>query len=254
MTTPLFGAYFQCYKNPFATYKVLESFRKFYPSCSIVLCSDNGYDYTKMAEYFNCIYYHRAKNMWLIYEDCAEIDKGANGNHIPWAKELLQHMKTVFSLVKEDYILWLEDDLGINHMLLDPFSNDINGFNPNKFTEDIKKALSIHYPHIDPFSTYTWSGGGGSIFNKHTMLDCLNNETIINDILIHWRGYNLTSNIVCDYLLSLLVLLNKGTIGPLNGVRDGPRDYIDMSITIQHQYKHYYGHDMPNELSYLVNK
>ena len=63
------GAYLQCYKNPYATYKCLESFRKFYPTSTVVLLSDNGYDYSKMAEYFNCIYIHSDENLVLIYDN-----------------------------------------------------------------------------------------------------------------------------------------------------------------------------------------
>ena len=63
MQTQEFGAYLQCYKNPYATYKCLESFRTFYPDNTIVLLSDNGYDYTKMAEYFKCIYIHSNENI-----------------------------------------------------------------------------------------------------------------------------------------------------------------------------------------------
>ena len=252
--TPQFGAYFQCYKNPFATYKVLESFRKFYPTNSIVLCSDNGYDYTKMAQHFNCIYQHRVKNMWLIYSDCTEIDKGVNGAHIVWAKEVLQHMQSMFSLVKEDYILWLEDDLSINHMISDTCSNDINGYNPNQYWTNMKMELSKKYAHINPSNKYTWSGGGGSIFNKNTMLHYLKNEEIIDDILINWTNYDLTREIVCDFLLSLIVHLNNGTVGALNGMQDGARDIIDMSLAIQHQYKRYYNVTIPDELAYLVDK
>jgi hypothetical protein len=62
------GAYFQCYKQPYATYKVLESYRKYYPTETIVLLSDNGYNYEKMAKHFNCIYIHDTINTHLIYK------------------------------------------------------------------------------------------------------------------------------------------------------------------------------------------
>lgn len=254
MTTPSFGAYFQCYKNPYATYRVLESFRRHYPSSTVVLCSDNGYDYTKMAEHFNCIYHHRTKNMWLIYGKCEEIDKGKDGEHIPWAKELLSHMKSMFSLIKEDYMLWLEDDIAINHPISDPCINDINGFNPNTYWENMKVQLSKKYTHIHPLKDYTWSGGGGSIFNKKAILHYLDNEPIINDILMNWRNYDLTSNIVCDFLLSIIVHCNCGTVGSLHAVGDGPCNEIITSLAIQHQYKRYYGVPMPSELSHLVKE
>ena len=64
-----FGAYFQCYKNPYATYKCLESFRKFYPESTIVLLSDNGYNYSEMAKKFNCIYIHEMTNLPFIHNN-----------------------------------------------------------------------------------------------------------------------------------------------------------------------------------------
>jgi len=57
------GAFLQCYKEPLATYKCLESFRSFYPDSSIVLLSDNGYDYSEMAKHFHCIYIHSNENI-----------------------------------------------------------------------------------------------------------------------------------------------------------------------------------------------
>ena len=66
MKTQEFGAYLQCHKNPYATYKCLESFRKFYPDNTVVLLSDNGYDYTEMAKYFRCIYIHSDENIVFI--------------------------------------------------------------------------------------------------------------------------------------------------------------------------------------------
>ena len=251
--SPNIGAYFQCHKNPFATYKTLESFRNYYPTNSVVLVSDNGYDYTEMAKYFDCIYVHRTQSYPLIYDYCNEIDKNINGKHISWVFELLSNIQTNFSLVKEDYILWLEDDVIINGQFDDPCNYDINGFNPNQYWNTMKNALSEVYPIIDPSKTYTFSGHGGSIFNKPKILEYLTNNVIINDILINWRKYNLTSNIACDFLLSLLVHLNGGTVGSLNGAADGPWNEIIPSIKLQHQYKKYYGVSMPNELSYLVN-
>jgi hypothetical protein len=56
------GAFFQCYKQPVATFHALSNFRKSYPTSTIVLLSDNGYNYTKMAEHFNAIYIHANEN------------------------------------------------------------------------------------------------------------------------------------------------------------------------------------------------
>jgi hypothetical protein len=60
-----FGAYLQCHKQPLATYKCLESFRNNYPDSTVILLSDNGYDYSEMANFFGCIYIHENENIWL---------------------------------------------------------------------------------------------------------------------------------------------------------------------------------------------
>jgi hypothetical protein len=56
------GAYFQCYKQPCATFRSLALFRQSYPKGTIVLVSDNGLNYSMMANFFNCIYIHDKVN------------------------------------------------------------------------------------------------------------------------------------------------------------------------------------------------
>ena len=51
----MIGAYYQVYKQPFATYKTLEAFRKVYPNAPILLVSDNepAEEIAKQAGYNN---------------------------------------------------------------------------------------------------------------------------------------------------------------------------------------------------------
>jgi len=250
--TPDFGAFFLVYKNPLATYNCLESFRKFYPHNSIVLISDNGYDYTEMAKYFNCKYIHCTEQIWLIYGDTEDINKGINGKQLQWVNKVMDRLYNGFSQIKEDYFIWLEDDVVINRPINDPLLCDINGFNPNSYWPSMIHALKNIYPIMDINKTYTWSGGGGSIFNKKNIMKYMENKEIINDIVINWSTYNLTSDIVCDFLLSIITHLNGGTVGPCNEVADGPQNDIVSYLAVQHQYKTYYGIDLPEELKYLV--
>lgn len=120
------GAYFQCYKNPFATYKCIKSFRKFYPNNTIVLLSDNGYNYSEMAKYFNCIYIHEYDNAKFIHDNMED------GSHIINSNKLIERIKKVFNLIQEDYVMWLEDDVVINNIITDDFHYDLNGFCPNE--------------------------------------------------------------------------------------------------------------------------
>lgn len=151
------GAYLQCYKNPYATYKCLESFRKFYPTSTVVLLSDNGYNYSKMAEYFNCIYIHSDENLPLIYNyigtECAVIH----------SKKLVKRFCEALLLCKEDYVIWLEDDVSINNKITNDFHYDMNGFCPNTIVTDV---LCKNYAILKSNIKYHFTGHGGSIFHK----------------------------------------------------------------------------------------
>jgi hypothetical protein len=67
MSKSKIGAFLQCYKNPLATYHSFFSFKKYYPQGTIVLLSDNGYDYTEMVKHFTCIYIHETENIPLVW-------------------------------------------------------------------------------------------------------------------------------------------------------------------------------------------
>jgi len=248
------GVYFQCYKQPYATYMALKSFRKYYPTNTIVLVSDNGYDYTNMAEYFSCKYIHRTINTHLIYENIEEIDKGKEGAHVVWAKRLCDNLADAFTMIKEDYILWMEDDVIVNGQLQESLLYSLNGYNPNNFWKIALEALHETYSHIDPSIPYTWTGGGGSVFHKSHIISYLQDKDCINDLVSNWRTYHLTSNIVCDFFLSLLIHCKNGTIGRLMCTCDGPRNTPIPSIIFQHQYKRWYGVPLPDDLVHLVTE
>ena len=197
--TPEFGAFLTVYKNPLATYKCLESFRKFYPNNTIVLISDNGYNYTEMAKLFNCIYTHCNEQLWLIYHDTEDIKKGINGKQLQWVNKLLERIYNGFSQIKEDYFIWLEDDVVINRRLNDPLICDINGYNPNSYWLSMLEKMKQKYPIIDINKRYTWSGGGASIFNKKNIMKYMENKDIINDVVINWSNYFLPAEIICDF-------------------------------------------------------
>jgi hypothetical protein len=99
--TQEFGAYLQCHKQPLATYTCLQSFRKYYPNNTLVLLSDNGYDYSEMAKLFNCIYIHENENLWLTWWHLEDTGYFEN------SYKLIDRMNRVFPLIKEDYLMWL---------------------------------------------------------------------------------------------------------------------------------------------------
>lgn len=247
LETPKFGVYLQCHKNSYATYKCLENLRTFYPTCTVVLLSDNGYDFSEMAKHFGCIYIHENENLWLTYKD---LD---SGEHINNSMKLIRRIHNAFSLCSEDYVMWLEDDVIINKPIESQFNYDINGFCPNRIQDFSNVELAKTYPFIEINKEYKITGHGGSIFNKNNILQYFKNETVIMDTLNHWREYRFPADIGQDFLFSVIVTLNQGTIGPYEGHYDGfDRKTIFPNMTVQHQYKRWYGVQLPDELKHLV--
>jgi len=247
MQTQHFGAYLQCYKNPYATYKCLESFRKFYPDNTVVLLSDNGYDYTEMAKYFKCIYIHSHENVQFIYKDSNDIGKFEN------TFKLIDRVINAFQLCNEEYIMWLEDDVSINNRITDTFMYEINGFCPNRLSDTSVERLREKYTSIDSNKKYHFTGHGGSIFNKNFLIESMQNKVIIHDILENWIYYELPSDIAQDFLFSVIITLSGGTIGPYQGHYDGYNG-LNRDITVQHQYKVWYNVPLPNELKFLIKE
>jgi len=240
-----FGAFLQCYKEPMATYKCLESFRNHYPNSTIILLSDNGYNYEYMAKHFNCIYIHSDENVPLCNKDFS------NERYIENVNKIIKRFETAFRLIPEDFVMWLEDDVVINNKITDSFRYDINGFCPNRYNNSMIDGLNQTYDFITRGNLYRWSGHGGSVFNKSNLLRYFENKEIINDTLINWKKYNLTDDICHDFFISLLVNLNKGTIGIYNGHNDGFNG-LDVTIDVQHQYKVWYKVPMSDEVGTLV--
>lgn len=245
--TQSFGAYLQCHKQPLATYKCLESFRKFYPTSTVVLLSDNGYDYTEMAKLFNCTYIHEKENLWLTWWDLN--DKGYFVN----SYKLIQRMNTIFSLIKEEYVMWLEDDVSINSEIKDEFKYDLNGYCPSRVSNfwNINEICN-KYRFIEPNKHYVWSGHGGSVFNKNNFINYLKNMDIIDDILNNWIEYKFPSTLGQDFFFSMIIYFNNGTIGSYEGHYDCS-NYKNDNIIVQHQYKYWYNIDMPNNIKHLIN-
>jgi hypothetical protein len=247
MQTQDFGAYLQCYKNPYATYKCLESFRTFYPDNTIVILSDNGYDYTKMAEYFKCIYIHSNENTAFIYDDPNNSGKFEN------TFKLIERVVKAFELCKEDYVMWLEDDVSINNKITDIFRYDLNGFCPNFIPEQGIIKLQEKYGILDINKRYHFTGHGGSVFNKNFFIKAMQNKPLIHDILENWVYYDFPTTIAQDFLFSVIITLYDGTIGSYSGHYDNHYE-LDKMIDVQHQYKEYYNIPLPYELQRFVIK
>jgi hypothetical protein len=240
------GAFFQCYKNPFATYKCLESFRAIYPDAPVLLLSDNGHDYTEMAKHFRCEYIHATESLpvWIEYTDPV--------SYIETPKRLLKRMLDAFERIDSEYILLLEDDVIVHNTICIPRSDAaLFGNHVNPFSPQVLVHLAIQL--LSPYSCYT--GHGGSVYRRAPFLNYLrNNEGIdyVVGMFSQFRGTHLPKNINLDQLMSLVVFYNGGQLHPLPGHIDD--DEWNPDCRIQHQYKKNYNTPMPKELEHLVEK
>lgn len=225
------GAYFQCYKNPFATFNTLKSFRNIYPTSTIVLVSNNGYNYSKMAEYFNCIYIHSKFN----YPFINNIDNIYKEN----IYGLIERIINACSLIHEEYVMWLEDDVYVHKPSITPLSYELNGYCPNTIAPNHFIALKKSFYTLNTLSEMRISGHGGSIFLKVSLVKSLGDVYSINTLLNNWSAYfGQQANLCHDLFISILLYINGYTIGPLEGHDDSSE--FNSNLSIQHQYKKYY--------------
>jgi hypothetical protein len=246
MKTQEFGAYLQCYKNPYATYKCLESFRKFYPDNTVVLLSDNGYDYSEMAEYFKCVYIHSNENILLTYNKLNDSGKFEN------SFKLIERIVNAFELCNEEYVMWLEDDVSINKPITDTFRYHLNGFCPNRISDESIQRLQEKH-NLDTNKKYNFTGHGGSVFNKKFFIECMKNTELIHDIIENWVHYDFPSNIGQDFLFSVVITLSGGSVGPYQGHYDSYNG-LNTDIVVQHQYKVWYKIPLPHSLKHLIKE
>jgi hypothetical protein len=230
-----------------------------------------------MASYFNCIYVHCYENVKFIHTDLE------TGSHISNTYKLIDRIKTAFEIIKEEYIIWLEDDVVINGHIDTEFNFDLNGFCPNTINQSSIVALSCKYDLIDSRRNYRFSGHGGSVYKKSALLECFTplrilnaqsvsprslitahevgvlnvqrckNKSVIDDILENWKIYGFPTTLCQDYLFSLLLTIHGKTVGPYVGHGETIEPRPMPSLTVQHQYKRWYGVPMPSELRKLVS-
>tara|TARA_B110000091_G_scaffold214534_1_gene268808 strand:+ start:4714 stop:5442 length:729 start_codon:yes stop_codon:yes gene_type:complete len=220
------------------------------------MVSNNGYDYTEMANYFNAKYYFEDNilfnRMQLKKEDfdkaCLEYNQDTLTDiyKTTWLDNLIIKFKYICNQLSGDYIIYLEDDVKINGRITTDIHYDLNGFCPNKlgWNQQIElfNTLKIQYRRLN-LDNMQYTGHGGSIYKKEFLKQTIENKELIEDMRENFHKYHLDCNLTytepCqDYCISFLFFLNGGTIGPLSGHIDCSSD--NTTATIQHQYKKYY--------------
>lgn len=233
------SAYFQCHKNPYATYESLKRFRAFYPTEPIILLSDNGYDYTEMAKHFNCTYLHETTSCRLTLP----IRDGYQST--------VERLRKVFSMISTEYFMLLEDDVHVFARYSEQFKGDINGNCINTITASTFN--NIPFSAVKNEEKY-FTGHGGSVYKTSTMVRLLDNKDQIDWLLDHWEKVGLGPAVDMDRFLSLLVLVNGGRIHHLSEHKDLLTNRITNTVGIAalHQVKYFYGKELPDNLKHLI--
>jgi len=233
------SAYFQCHKNPYATYESLKRFRAFYPTGPILLLSDNGYDYTEMAKHFNCTYLHETTSCRLSLP----IRDGYQST--------VDRLRKVFSMISTEYFMLLEDDVHVFAKYMQYFKGDINGNCINTLRSSVLNNIPFSVvKHEDKYYT----GHGGSVYKKEAMVRLLDNKDQVNWLLDHWEEVGLGPGVDVDIFLSLLVIVNGGRIHHLSEHKDLLTNRITDTVGIAalHQVKYFYGKELPDNLKHLI--
>jgi hypothetical protein len=233
------SAYFQCHKNPYATYESLRTFRQFYPTEPIILVSDNGYDYTEMARHFNCTYLHETTNCRLSLP----IRDGYQST--------VERLRKVFSMISTEYFMLLEDDVHVFARYSEQFRGDINGNCINTLRSSVLNNIPFSVvKHEDKYYT----GHGGSVYKKEAMVRLLDNKDQVNWLLDHWEKVGLGPGVDVDIFLSLLVVVNGGRIHHLSEHKDLLTNRVTDTVGIAalHQVKYFYGKELPDNLKHLI--
>jgi hypothetical protein len=233
------GAYFQCHKNPYATYETLRTFREFYPTEAILLLSDNGYDYSEMARHFNCTYVHETTS--------GRLTQKVVDDYRPTVERLLKAL----SMISSEYFVLLEDDVHVFAKYSEQFKGDINGNCINKIRASVLNNIPFS---VNKNENKYYTGHGGSVYKKETIVRLLENKYQVNWLLDHWKEVGLGSVVDVDIFLSLLIIVNGGKIHHLSEHKDLLTNHITdtTGVAFLHQVKRFYGKKLPDNLLFLV--
>lgn len=220
------GAHFVCYKNKRATFEALKSFRQWFPQSRVHLCSDNGDDFSDLADHFNCLYDH--------YPDAA--GNGVTtafdtvGQAMNWFRRLYY---TCGQFNESDWIVILEDDVRTQGLIRFMPKTPMAGPCTMPFSEAAQFALKLRHPGL---TIHGYSGCGGTIIHRESFLKAFENfydigqATLLDDRLARHS----------DAMLTFLFLWNGFENGPWADQSELSRGVGRPGAAFDHQFKKFY--------------
>ena len=150
-----FVAHHQCFKNKKATENVIRSFREHHPNDPYVLWSDNGDDYSDLAEKYNIDFYLSEYNVGAgVYKGKDQIFNFFD-----------RFRQTCELYSDKPYVIWVEDDVLFKGQVEIPSGVDFCGWEnignslTHRFGKEKFNKLCEKYNVNPNFDYYTAAGG-----------------------------------------------------------------------------------------------
>lgn len=223
------GAYCQCYKQPQALDISLQYFRNAYPTGTIVLVSDNGCNFSNMAKKHNAHFFHEKMNTRM----------GWNKHERAGFTEFLNRLRKYIPLIKEEYFMFLEEDVLVLNRVTEPLlgTGNANGYNKVE-KEFLKKFKGFELLEDD----ITAIVQGGSIWHKQRFLDMINNVHLVDYLQ---DCFETREGSVFDFYIAVLAWMMGEPIHKLKCHKELWTEQVTSleGISILNQVKNYYTKD-----------
>lgn len=229
------AAIYVFYRRPKSFVHAVRSFRKAYPTSTMVLICDEGcYDYSKAARTAGAVYKGESHRLSMKKHGAFYVGPDE-------ALNVIRAYKDAVNLIKEPYYVQLEDDVYVLQRTKSPLKGHINGMAKDK---SIVGGAEEYILRHQPNPPYLYLGGfGGCVYETAFWKRILNLPTIEQEIL---DLYTKADNYGVDYIMSSLLWRFNGTMydwpGYIESFReDSPERIARSEIDILHGFKSYYG-------------
>ncbi len=201
------GAYYQCFQQPKAFLHSIHSFRRVYPTATLILVNDDGDNYKHVSDRYHVTKYS------------VNASRGGNGitttsTSLSYAYTCVKNLILGAKEIKEEYFCLLEDDTNMvraieydfNKQVKQKFAIIANSQSP--MPDKIYEYLKQNYKsNID---IYTGNGGCLFLSSFWANLDLLHVEHLISEFSSLIEGF------FFDILLSFICIANGGLISGKN--------------------------------------
>lgn len=226
------GAYLQVYKNREGTENTLRYFRRSYPDSPLLLVSDNGDNFSDLADKYQCYYFHDRRGMGL---NCIDYYK---------VLILISRLELLASIMSNtSAILLLEDDVWVKKPLVGKFNSCFAGpWFGNTITVPMANLLKEFGKNIDPNMQFGCSGG--TIINTLALLDFLDDCNIDSSFssFLHKAFKQSIPMQSIDYCLSVMLMFfgaEYSKLECLGEIQKTPGCICDDRYCVIHQVKNW---------------